>query len=56
MEDLIPINRKVASFMGVTSNTLGTLIANIVMQPKEVRYGFFVIDNKPSYSVVLGRD
>lgn len=56
MEDLIPTNIKMASFMGETSNTQGVLIAHVVVGEKEVKFAFFVIDDKPSYSIFLVRD
>lgn len=56
MEDLIPTNKNMASFMGVASNALGVLVVDIVVETKEIRSTFFIIDEKPSYSVILGRN
>jgi hypothetical protein len=56
MEDLIPTELKMVSIMGEASNTLGVLIADVVVQPKEVRYAFFIIDGKPFYSIIIDKD
>jgi uncharacterized protein (DUF983 family) len=42
--------------MGIEANTLGILIVDVAMGPKEVKYAFFVTDDKPLYFVILGRD
>jgi hypothetical protein len=55
MEDLISTNIKISSFVGVASNALVALTDDVVVGPKEVRFTFFVIDGKPSYSIILGR-
>jgi hypothetical protein len=56
MKDLIPTSMKMASFMGASSNAMGVLLANVVVGRKELRYAFFVIDDKPSYSLIFDRD
>ena len=39
--------------MGVEANTLGILIADEAVGPKEVKYAFFVTNDKPLYYVGL---
>ncbi|AES79855.2 hypothetical protein MTR_7g073420, partial [Medicago truncatula] len=54
IEELIPTNIKISSFVGVASNALVALSDDVVAGPKDVRFTFFVIDGKPSYSIILG--
>lgn len=49
MENLIPTNMKMASCMGVESNVLGVLKADLVVGLMEVTSAF-VITEKPSKS------
>lgn len=44
MEDLVPTNMKMASFMGVTFNVIWMLITDVLVAIKEVIYAFFAID------------
>jgi hypothetical protein len=56
MEDLIPTNMKMVSYAGEKSNAYGILIANDEVGRKKVKSAFYFIDDKPSYSIFLGRD
>lgn len=44
------------SFMGHASHALGVLIADVTVGSKVTRSAFFVIEGKPSYAIILGRD
>ena len=55
LEELIPTNMKKFNFRGEASTALGVLIAEVTVGPKSVKSAFFVVDGKPSYSVILGR-
>ena len=56
LEELIPTDMKMSNFRGEASTALGVLIAEVTIGPKSVKSAFFVVDGKPSYSVILGRD
>jgi len=55
-EDLIKTNKIMTSYMGVASNSLGVLKVDVFIRPEEVSSTLFVIDRKPFYYIILGRD
>lgn len=46
---------KMASFMGMTYKTLGELIIDEVVCPKEIMSTFIVLDGNDSYFIILSR-
>ncbi|RZB66308.1 hypothetical protein D0Y65_042090 [Glycine soja] len=48
--------RKIESFTGGATAALGVLVAKITIGPKTMYLAFFIVDAKPTYSVLLGRD
>lgn len=47
---------KIESFTGGATAALGVLVAKITIGPKTMYLAFFIVDAKPTYSVLLGRD
>ena len=54
--NLISINMKMINFIGDMTTAIRVLVANITMGPQTLSSAFFIIDSKPSYSRLLGRD
>lgn len=55
-EGLIATNMKIESFTGGATAALGVLVAKITIGPKIMYLAFFIVDAKPTYSDLLGRD
>ena len=56
VEDLNESDIRMSSFTGQATHPLGCLIAQVDVGPKRLSTVFFVIDESPSYSILLGRD
>ena len=46
---------KTPNFMGGVISTLGVLVTKIMVGTKTMYSTFFIVDAKPTYSVLLGR-
>lgn len=56
VEDIIPTTLTMTSFIGHPSHALGVLVADVTIGSKVTRSTFFVIEGKPLYVMILGRD
>ena len=54
--DLISINMKMTNFIKETTDAIRAIVANITVGSKNFSSTFFVIDARPTYSILLGRD
>ena len=54
--ELISTSMKMINFIGEVKNTIGVLVADIIVGSKTLTSTFFVMDTKPTYSVLLRRD
>ena len=54
--DLISTNMQMTSFTSGISKAIGVLMIDVTVGSKTSPTAFFVIDAKPSYSTLLGRD
>jgi len=55
-EELIPTYMKMTNFSGEATRALRIFITKITIGPKTMHFAFFIVDVKPSYSMLLGRD
>jgi hypothetical protein len=55
-EDLIKTNVTLSDFNGQASEVQGVLIVDLTMGSKIVPTSFFIVSNKSTYTVLLGRD
>ena len=56
MSNLISTNMKMTNFTGDVMVIIEVLVANITVGLKTFNSAFFMVDAKPTYSVLLGRD
>ena len=54
--NLISINMKKTNFTGDVIVAIGVLVADIIVRCKTLSLAFFVVDVKPTYSMLLRRD
>lgn len=55
-EELVPTNMKMTNFTGEATATLGVLVADVTVGTKTQSSVFFVVEAKPTYAMLLGRD
>ena len=56
VEDLSEADIQMSSFTGQPTQPLGCIVAQIEVGPQSLSTMFFVIDESPSYNILLGRD
>ena len=54
--NLISTNMKITNFTGDVLTAIGVLVTDITVRSKTLSFTFFVVDAKPSYSILLDRD
>ena len=54
--NLISTNMKMTNFISEVIDAIGVPVANITMGSNRLSFTFFVMNAKPTYSVLLGRD
>ena len=54
--NLISTNMKLTNFTSYMTITIGVLVADITVGPKTLNSTFFVVNAKPTYSMLLERD
>lgn len=55
-KDLIPTNMKMMNFTRGATVAMGVLVAKITVGLKTMYSTSFIVDAKPAYSVLMGRD
>lgn len=55
-EELVPTNMKMTNFAGETTMALGVLVADVMVGTKTLSSDFFVVEEKPIYTMLLGRN
>lgn len=55
-EELVPTNMKMTNFTGEATMALGVLVADVMVGTKTLSSDFFVIEAKPIYTMLLGRN
>ena len=54
--NLISTNIKMTNFIGDVTVAMEVLVTDIMVGSKTLSFAFFVVEPKPSYSVLLGKD